>query len=177
VRATTPAFALRVILCASFSIFVSSGVSAQTLTGETFRGTFVTMTRGAKCPSTSTIAFTSQGEANGDVPGMFDDQGFITLAFDEDALRLSIQALTTRFTINKFKISGEFVWQPADATPLHVSCDPLTLRLDGHVRYRVTKPFVENGLAQIRISGSRRVITSPYFGSIAVTFLPIQPAR
>jgi hypothetical protein len=163
---------VRVLSCLGLIVFVPAALRAQSLAGETFRGTFVTMTRGAKCPSPSTIAFTSQGEANGEVSGMFDDQGSITLAFDEDASRLSIQAFATRFTINKVKVSGEFVWKPTDATPLNISCDPLTLRIDGRVGYTVTAPFVEDGLAQIQISGSRRGITSPYFGSIAVTFLP-----
>lgn len=166
------AFRLGVLLGAAFILLAPAWLFAQTLAGETFRGAFVTMTKGARCPSTSTITFKSQGEANGDVPGMFDDQGSMTLAFDQDASRLSIQALATQFTINRSKVSGELAWERVDARPLHIDCDPLTLRIDGHVRYRVMQPFVENGLAEIRISGARRVITTPYFGNIAVTFLP-----
>lgn len=159
-------------LLAALIVLAVADLRAQTLAGEIFRGTFVTMTKGARCPSSSTIAFTSQGEANGDIPGMFDDQGSMTLTFDQDASRLSIHAFATTFTINKSSVRGEFVWERVDAKPLHINCDPLTLRIDGHVRYRVTQPFVESGVAEIRISGARRVITSPYFGNIAVTFLP-----
>jgi hypothetical protein len=153
-------------------LFVSTEGRAQSLAGETFRGAFVTMTKAAVCPSTSTIAFKSQGEANGAVPGRFDDEGSMTLVFHRDASRLTLQAMSTTFTINASQVHGEFVSTAQDATRLQITCDPLTLRIDGRVTYKLTKPVAEEGLAEIRVVGSRRSILGPYYGNITVTFAP-----
>ena len=103
---------------------------------------------------------------------MFDDEGTLGLSHDEDASRLSIATFTSRFTINKTKVTGELTWNRTDAPPLQISCDALTLRIEGRVRYTVTQPFVDSGIADIRISGSRRSITNPYYGNVSLIFLP-----
>jgi len=56
-----------------------------TLVGETAAGAFVTMTAGARCPSTMTVTFLSQGEASGTLEGRHDEQGSLRLALNEAA--------------------------------------------------------------------------------------------
>ena len=142
---------------------------AQTLVGEKVEGAFVTMTKGAKCPSTMTVAFLSQGAATGALDGLHDQQGSFRLTFDEAAGAIAVAAFTSTFAINK-TVSGEMVWEVGARQPLHLSCDPLSLRIEGKIRYRVTQPFVEVGTATIEILGTRQVITEPYFGHSLTTF-------
>jgi hypothetical protein len=149
---------------------VAADLNAQSLSSETFRGAFVTMTKGATCPSSSTISFKAQGEASGQVPGRFDEEGSIRLLLDRGSSRVSIQVFSSAFTINTSQVRGR-LWQDVNSVmPLHVTCDPLTLRIDGHVAYAVTTPFTEEGFAELRILASRRGITGPYYGSITVAF-------
>jgi hypothetical protein len=61
-------------------------------------------------------------------------------------------------------------WEPEDGTLLALSCDPLSLRIEGEVRYRVAEPFVESGTARVQIRGTRERIAEPYFGHFATTF-------
>ena len=148
----------------------SSPAVAQTLVGEQVAGAFVTMTAGVKCPATTTVAFRSQGEASGSLEGVHDEQGSISLRLDDSSGALTIAAFRSAFQINTTAATGEMTWEAGSTRPLRISCDPLSLRIGGEVRYRVTDPFVEDGIDTIEIAGSRRTITAPYFGHTVITF-------
>lgn len=163
-----------VVACTQLMIAVSAAPTpavAQSLAGEKIAAIFVTMTRGAACPSSSTVAFKSQGKAAGAFEGLYDDQGSFRLLSDEAAGTMTVAAFTSTFKINR-TVGGEMVWEASDTTalPLRISCDSLALHIEGDVRYRGTYPLVEAGTAHIQIWGAREAITEPYFGRSVITF-------
>src|SRR5262245_56914093 len=154
-------------------LFVSAGpemLGAQTLRGETFSGAFATMTRGARCRATGAIEFVTQGPADGALSGLFNGKGTLTLAFDKETSVVSVAKLVSEFEVNRAEAVGQMLWDQTDAKPLEVTCDDLSLRIEGRVRYVVTRPFEERGFAEVRITASRRGITGPYFGKVTTTF-------
>ena len=148
-----------------------SDTRAQSLDGQTLAGAFVTMTRGARCPSTSSIAFSAQGEATGRIDGIFDARGTIDLALGGDTQGPSIVAMSAQLDFNQKKIPGSFVWDPADP-PLRITCDPLSMRIEGRLRYTITDPFEARGAVDMLAYGSRDAVTQPYFGRTVMSFVP-----
>ena len=140
------------ITLAAMTAVNPSRVHAQSLDGQTLAGAFVTMTRGARCPSTSSIAFSAQGEAIGRIDGIFDARGTIDLALGDNSRGPSVVAMSAQLDFNQKKVPGSLVWDPADP-PLGITCDPLSMRIEGRLRYTITDPFdlrddgLESGIA------------------------------
>lgn len=143
--------------------------------GETLAGAFVTMTPGARCPSASTIAFSAQGEATGRLDGVFDARGTFGVALGGGGAAPSIRAFSAQLAFNQQKASGSLTWDPADA-PLSLTCDPLSLRVEGRLRYTIAAPFEATGAADVQAYGSRSAVTQPYFGRIVIHLVPAGPA-
>ncbi|MGE3578260.1 MAG: hypothetical protein AB7I25_07350 [Vicinamibacterales bacterium] len=134
-------------------------------------GAFVTMTKGARCPATATIAFSAQGEATGPISGIFDMRGTIDVVVTAPGAAPAIRAFTADLDFNQRRVLGSLRWDPADP-PLRISCDPLVLRIDGAVRYTVDG--VGRGTLEIQAHGARTAVTAPYYGRTTMTFR--QPA-
>lgn len=167
-RVPVAAFAL-----AGLSTVAMAQVPAQRppLDGETLAGAFVTMTRGARCPSTSRIAFSAQGEATGPIGGIFDARGTIDLAVGGGTQAPSITAMSAQLDFNQKRVTGSLAWDPADP-PLGITCDPLSMRVEGRLRYTITDPFEAHGAVDMRAYGSRDAVTQPYFGRTVMSFAP-----
>ena len=135
-------------------MLLGGAVAAQapTLEGERLAGAFVTMTPGARCPSASTIAFSAQGEADGEIAGRFDARGTLDLAPGETGGAL--RGLAASLDFNQQRGLGTIGWDSQDP-PLRLTCDPLSLRIEGRVRYSLTAPFADTGWADLAASGSR----------------------
>lgn len=161
-----------ILLGAGLGTLSSATLRAQTLAGETFAGAFATMTTGARCPSTAAIDFIAQGPADGELSGLFNDKGTLTLAFDRNTSNVAVDTLASEFEINRAEAVGHILWDRTAEKPLQITCDDLTIRIEGRVRYTVTRPFMESGFADVSITGSRRGIDRPYFGKVTTTFLP-----
>lgn len=130
-------------------------------------GAFVTMTKGARCPSTATIAFSAQGEATGPLPGRFDVRGTMEVAVEDPGGRPAIRAFSADLDVNQRRVLGSLRWDRADP-PLRISCDPLALRIDGAVRYAIDG--VGTGTLDLQVYGSRTAVTAPYYGRTTMTF-------
>jgi hypothetical protein len=170
--------ALTGLLTLALCVPSTSAERDQTLAGQTFTGTFVTMTKGAKCPSTSSVDFMAEGSATGPVEGVYNERGSLRVTYNEGANVRSIAAYTSHFDINARSVTGEIMWDREHLKPLALSCDPLSLRIEGTVRYKLASPSTEAGTAVVQILGSRNVVTEPYFGKSVVSFTPDHaPAR
>lgn len=165
-RRPLPALLLA-LTCATPGLGAGTGVAVQTLDGETLAGAFVTMTPGARCPSVSEVAFSAQGEASGQVEGIFDLRGTLGLTRPEGGAALD--TLDARLDVNQGRLAGTLRRDPRE-TPPALSCDPLSFRLDGQVRYAVREPFTEEGVVDVHAYGSRSTVTAPYFGRVTLTF-------
>ncbi|MEQ1897654.1 MAG: hypothetical protein ABL971_09760 [Vicinamibacterales bacterium] len=159
------------ITLAAMTAVNPSRVHAQSLDGQTLAGAFVTMTRGARCPSTSSIAFSAQGEAIGRIDGIFDARGTIDLALGDNSRGPSVVAMSAQLDFNQKKVPGSLVWDPADP-PLGITCDPLSMRIEGRLRYTITDPFEAQGAVDMLAYGSRDAVTQPYFGRTVMSFVP-----
>ena len=164
-------FALAVTL-AGLSTLATAQAPARTppLDGQALAGAFVTMTSGARCPSTSRIAFSAQGEAAGRIEGIFDVRGTIDLAVGGETQGPSIVALAAQLDFNQKAISGSLAWDPADP-PLRITCDPLSMRIEGRLRYTLSDPWEAGGAVEMRAYASREAVTQPYFGRTVMSFL------
>ncbi len=143
---------------------------AQTLDRLQLTGAWVTMTPGVRCPSALTVNFSAQAEVSGALGGIYNEQGTLTLGVGEAAGTARVTALTSTFRINDTTAQGTVTLAVAPVPPLQVSCDALTLRVDGTVRYEVLAPFAERGTLHLDITGTRRAVTYPYFGQVVLTF-------
>ena len=139
------------------------------LDGETLAGAFVTMTSDARCPSRSRIAFNAQGEATGPIDGIFDARGTIDLALGRETQAPSVAAMSAQLDFNQRQVTGALAWDRADP-PLRITCDPLSLRVEGRLRYTITDPFTAHGIVDMRAYGSRDAVTQPYFGRTVMSF-------
>jgi len=163
-----PAFLLCVYLATAAPSAATQPVEPQRLTGA-----FVTMTQGARCPSTSTIAFSAQGEATGPLSGIFDMRGTMAVETGAAAGAPTIRAFTADLDVNQRRVLGSLRWDRKDPA-LRLSCDPLSLRMDGTLRYAIDG--VGTGSLEIQAYGSRSAVTMPYFGRATMTFTPGAPA-
>jgi hypothetical protein len=144
---------------------------AGPLDGQTLVGAFVTMTSGARCPSTSTITFSTQGEATGPIEGVFDARGTMDISTTASDTDLGIRALSATLDFNRHTVTGSLRWEPTDE-PLHLTCDPLTIRIEGRLRYTIGEPFAVSDTLELQAYGSRNTVTQPYFGRIVLVFVP-----
>ena len=144
-----------------------AGARGPSLDGEALAGAFVTMTPGARCPSVSEVAYSVQGEASGPLEGIFDLSGPLELTSTGSAA--GIGGLTGRLSLNQGRVTGRLRWTEPDPPP-SVSCDPLSFRLDGQIRYTVDDPFTDAGTVEVHAYGSRSAVTMPYFGRTTLTF-------
>lgn len=144
-------------------------VAAQAEERQRFTGAFVTMTPGARCPSASTVAFTGQGEATGPLSGLFDLKGTLELALHPMGTGAVLRAFSAGLDINQRQVTGSLQWDERDG-PLALSCDPLSLRIDGTARY--TLEDGRAGLLDLQVYASRSAVTMPYYGRATLTFRP-----
>jgi hypothetical protein len=125
------------------------------------------MTPGARCPLTAAIAFSAQGEATGSLSGIFDARGSMEIEIPAEAGSPSIRAFTADLDINQRRILGSLRWNDRDP-PLRLSCDPLSLRIEGAVRH--TLDGTGSGTLDLHAYGSRNAVTMPYYGRATLTF-------
>lgn len=156
---------------AALAVLLTTGVAEpQSLNGQHVSGAFVTMTMGAACPSTITIAYRVQGETGGVFDGVYDGQGSFTLAKDDTSGRVMVSAFSGPFEVNKGQATGTLTMESTEKGRLDLSCDALALRISGRLRYELVTPVTESGIASIEVSASRRAVTSPYFGTVRLAF-------
>jgi len=146
-----------------------AAVAARAEERQRFTGAFVTMTTGARCPSASTVAFTGQGEATGPLSGIFDLTGTLELALQPTGTGAVVRAFSAGLDINQRQVTGSVQWNERDG-PLSLSCDPLSLRIDGTARY--TLEGGRTGLLDLQVHASRGAVTMPYYGRATLTFRP-----
>lgn len=163
-----PAFLLCLCLATAAPSAETQPMEPQRLTGA-----FVTMTQGARCPSTSTITFNAQGEATGPLSGIFDMRGTMEIDTGAAAGAPTIRTLTAELDINQHRVFGSARWDARDPA-LRISCDPLSLRIEGTLRYTIDG--AGTGSLEWQAHGSRSAVTMPYFGRTTMTLTPDVPA-
>lgn len=151
-------------------------LSAQSLAGLQVSGAWVTMTPGITCPGTGTADVQAQAVIDGPYSGRYDERGTLRLGINARTGLVTAQ-VTATFSINGTQARGVLEPRPEPETPLQVSCDPLTLRIDGTLAYRLDHPTRESGLVRVAYSASREVITNPYFGRMELRFEPMRPVH
>lgn len=164
-----PAFLLCLCLATAAPSAETQPMEPQRLTGA-----FVTMTQGARCPSTSTITFNAQGEATGPLSGIFDMRGTMELEAGAAAGAPTIRAFTAELDVNQRRVLGSLRWDTADPA-LRLSCDPLGLRIEGTLRYVIDG--MGTGSLEMQAYGSRSAVTMPYFGRTTLIFTGAAPTK
>ncbi len=159
---------LRSLVLAVMAAGAATQAQAPTLDGEHLAGAFVTMTAGARCPSAATIAFSAQGEAAGPIDGRFDARGSLRIDGTGEA-GVTLRTFDAELDLNQRQALGTLRWDARDPA-WQVSCDPLTLRMDGQLRYALTEPFADAGTVTFAATASRRSVAGPYFGRATLTF-------
>ena len=140
--------------------------AGQATEAQQFAGAFVTMTQGARCPSTATVAFTAQGAATGPLSGIFDLRGSMDVETAASGQAPSVRTFRADLDINQRRILGSVRWDPADP-PLRLSCDPLALRIEGSLRFAIDG--TGTGTLDLQAYGSRNAVTMPYYGRVTLT--------
>ena len=163
--------ALALTLAGLSTVATALAPARPPLDGETLAGAFVTMTSGARCPSTSSIAFSAQGEATGPIDGLFDARGTIDLALGAGNQAPSVRAMSAQLDFNQKQVTGSLAWDRADPSLL-ITCDPLSMRVEGRLRYTIADPFEAHGAVDMLAYGSRDAVTQPYFGRTVMSFAP-----
>ncbi len=85
------------------------------------------------------------------------------------------QASAQRPPLDGESLAGAVVTMTSGARcpSMRITCDPISLRVEGRLRYTIADPFTAHGIVDMRAYGSRDAVTQPYFVRTVMSFAPV----